>query len=60
LTEFSQVILLYSILSNLGDFQYLYIDLVIVLPLAIFSNSLQLSLSHLVSGLDRVHAVSVP
>ncbi|KAI9019870.1 hypothetical protein DFJ74DRAFT_607911, partial [Hyaloraphidium curvatum] len=34
--QFVTVTLLYSFKANLGDFQYLYIDLVIILPVAIF------------------------
>ncbi|KAK2552730.1 Polyamine-transporting ATPase 13A3 [Acropora cervicornis] len=38
--QFVSVILLYSISSNLGDLQYLYIDLVIITSLALVSGSL--------------------
>lgn len=33
--QFGSVMILYWIDSNLGDFQYLYIDLVIILSLAV-------------------------
>ena len=34
-TEFCSALILYRFDSNLGDFQYLYIDLVIILTLAV-------------------------
>ena len=34
--QFTSVSLLYVSVSNLGDFQFLYIDLVLILPIAIF------------------------
>jgi cation-transporting ATPase 13A3/4/5 len=34
--QFTSVSFLYAKASNLGDFQFLYIDLVLILPLAIF------------------------
>ena len=34
--QFTSVSLLYASVSNLGDFQFLYIDLVLILPIAIF------------------------
>jgi len=37
LTEFTTVALLYSFIGNLGDLQYLYVDLILVLPLSITS-----------------------
>ena len=35
IVEFTTTILLYSFTNNIGDFQYLYIDLLIVPPLSI-------------------------
>ena len=34
--QFTSVSLLYASVSNLGDFQFLYIDLILILPIAIF------------------------
>ncbi|KAF9177839.1 hypothetical protein BGZ51_000548 [Haplosporangium sp. Z 767] len=34
--QFTSVSLLYAFASNLGDFQFLYIDLVLILPIAVF------------------------
>ncbi|KAG0200869.1 hypothetical protein BGX28_006180 [Mortierella sp. GBA30] len=34
--QFTTVSFLYAFASNLGDFQYLYIDLVLILPIAVF------------------------
>ncbi|KAI1315498.1 hypothetical protein EDD11_000731 [Mortierella claussenii] len=34
--QFTTVSFLYAYASNLGDFQYLYIDLVLILPIAVF------------------------
>ncbi|KAL7752505.1 hypothetical protein RI367_002039 [Sorochytrium milnesiophthora] len=34
--QFTSVTALYTIASNLGDFQFLYIDLLLILPLAVF------------------------
>jgi cation-transporting ATPase 13A3/4/5 len=42
-TEYCSVMLLYSIAGNLSDFQYLTIDLIIILPLSIFSKNLRFS-----------------
>ncbi|RKO96700.1 hypothetical protein CAUPRSCDRAFT_217, partial [Caulochytrium protostelioides] len=36
LIQFTSVSLLYSQVSNLGDFQFLYIDLAIIIPVAVF------------------------
>jgi len=44
LIQFTSVTLLYSILSNLGDFQFLYIDLFLILPLAVSSKRFSLFL----------------
>jgi cation-transporting P-type ATPase 13A2 len=38
-TEYSSVMLLYALAGNLSDFQYLTIDLIIILPLSIFSEN---------------------
>lgn len=35
--QFTSVSFLYALGSNLGDFQFLYIDLFLILPIAIFS-----------------------
>ncbi len=35
IVEFTTTILLYSFTNNIGDFQYLYIDLLIIPPLSI-------------------------
>lgn len=35
LTEFTTVALLYSHIGNLGEYEYLYVDLIVVLPLSI-------------------------
>lgn len=39
LIQFTTVTLLYSIASSLGDFQFLYIDLFIILPIAVTSKN---------------------
>lgn len=35
--QFTSVTLLYAFGSNLGDFQFLYIDLFLILPIAVYS-----------------------
>ena len=35
--QFTTVTLLYAFDSNLGDFQFLYIDLFLILPIAVYS-----------------------
>lgn len=40
LIQFTSVTLLYAFGSNLGDFQFLYIDLFLILPIAVYSKSL--------------------
>jgi len=40
--QFSSVTLLYSFASSLGDFQFLYIDLFIIIPIAVTSEFLVL------------------
>lgn len=37
LIQFTSVTLLYAFGSNLGDFQFLYIDLFLILPIAVYS-----------------------
>lgn len=37
--QFTSVSFLYASASNLGDFQFLFIDVVLILPIAIFSKS---------------------
>uniref|UniRef100_A0A669CK24 ATPase 13A3 n=1 Tax=Oreochromis niloticus TaxID=8128 RepID=A0A669CK24_ORENI len=43
--QFISVILLYSVLSNLGDFQFLFIDLIIILTIAFTSDACNVSRS---------------
>jgi cation-transporting ATPase 13A3/4/5 len=38
-TEFTTTILLYSFTNNIGDLQYLYIDLILIPPLSILSKT---------------------
>ncbi|KAJ2993343.1 hypothetical protein NUW58_g1867 [Xylaria curta] len=38
--QFTSVSFLYASASNLGDFQFLFIDVLLILPIAIFSNGL--------------------
>lgn len=38
--QFTTVTLLYSFASSLGDFQFLYIDLFVIIPIAVASKSL--------------------
>lgn len=40
LIQFTTVTLLYAIAGTLGDFQFLYIDLFLILPIAVTSTSL--------------------
>lgn len=40
LIQFTTITLLYSFASSLGDFQFLYIDLFIIIPIAVTSKSL--------------------
>lgn len=35
--QFTSITLLYAFGSNLGDFQFLYIDLFLILPIAVYS-----------------------
>jgi cation-transporting ATPase 13A3/4/5 len=42
LIQFTSVTLLYAFGSNLGDFQFLYIDLFLILPIAVYSKVLHL------------------
>lgn len=40
--QFTTVTLLYSFASSLGDFQFLYIDLFVIIPIAVASEFLGL------------------
>lgn len=44
LIQFTTVTLLYAIASTLGDFQFLYIDLFLILPIAVTSTLVSLPL----------------
>ncbi len=47
-TEFTTTILLYSFTNNIGDFQYLFIDLVLIPPLSLLSILLDFSNPNLI------------
>lgn len=49
LIQFTSVTLLYAFGSNLGDFQFLYIDLFLILPIAVYSKSLSFRAACMVS-----------
>ncbi|KAL2098002.1 hypothetical protein ACEWY4_007209 [Coilia grayii] len=57
--QYVSVILLYSILSNLGDFQFLFIDVVIILVIA-FTMSLNPAWKELVAQRPPSSLISVP
>jgi cation-transporting ATPase 13A3/4/5 len=46
LTEFTAVVLQYSYVGNMGDLQYLFLDLFLALPLVIFRNRIAKEYSH--------------
>lgn len=46
--QFTSVSILYKSASNLGDFQFLFIDLFLILPIAVFSKA---HFSHLLGNI---------